>query len=59
MSNEEIDETLDLILNAIMHSDLNNYTKLELIVNLRTFFENYNENINILNKERKRNDARK
>ncbi|MBR4003568.1 MAG: hypothetical protein IKI95_05910 [Clostridia bacterium] len=50
MSNEEIEEATDLVINAIIKSELNNYTKLELMVNLRTFFENYENNIRLLRK---------
>lgn len=48
MSNEEIEEATDLLINAVIKSELNNYTKIELMINLRKFFEHYNENINIL-----------
>ena len=54
MSNEEVNELSDIIIDSIMKSNLSNYTKLEIMMNLRLFFENYNENINILNKERKK-----
>lgn len=48
MSNEELEEALDLIVKTISESKLHNYTKLELMINLKTFFENYEENIRIL-----------
>ena len=50
MSNEEIEEASDLVINAIIKSELNNYAKLELMVNLKSFFENYDENIRLLRK---------
>ena len=59
MSNEELEEVTDLLINTVIKSELNNYTKIELMINLRLFFENYDENIRLLNKERKDKNARK
>lgn len=56
MSDEELEEASDLILKCIVNSQLNNYTKIELLNNIRLFLENYKENIKVLsNYERGRN----
>ena len=51
MSIEEINEATEIVLNAVMNSNLNNYAKLELMLNLRMFLANYDKNINILRRE--------
>lgn len=48
MSNEELEECIDIIAKALSESNLNNYTKLEMMINLKLFMENYEENIRIL-----------
>ena len=48
MSTDEIEQALEIIVDSISRSSLDNYTKLELLINLRLFFENYNENIRLL-----------
>jgi len=54
MTQEEIEEGLDIILEAISNSKLNNYAKIELMLNLKKFFLNYNKNIKILRENDKR-----
>lgn len=48
MCKEDIEEATDIILNSIIKSELSIYTKVELMINLRKFLENYNENIILL-----------
>lgn len=54
MTKEELEEAADIILDTIITSNLSNYTKIELIINLRKFLENYRENIKILRNNEKR-----
>lgn len=56
MEQKDIEQASDIILNSIMTSDLEPQIKIELLVNMRLFFENYNENIMILNQEKRKND---
>ena len=51
MSSDEIEQALEIIVDSISRSSLDNYTKLELLINLRLFFKDYDKNIRILNKE--------
>lgn len=50
MTKEELEESTDIILDSITTSNLSNYTKLELLINLKTFLKNYEVNIKELNK---------
>lgn len=54
MSTDEIEQALEIIVDSISRSSLDNYTKLELMINLKLFFENYNKNIMILNQEKRK-----
>lgn len=54
MEQKDIEQASDIILNSIMTSDLEPQIKIELLVNMRLFFENYNENIIVLNETKKR-----
>ena len=54
MSIEEINEATEVIIKAISDSKINNYAKLELMLNLRMFLANYDKNIDILRKEQKK-----
>ena len=51
MEQQQIEQALEIIIDSISRSSLDNYTKLELLINLKLFFKNYNENIKLLNKE--------
>lgn len=51
MEQQQIEQASDLIFEAIVNSNLDKFTKLELLINMKNFFENYNENIKLLNKE--------
>ena len=51
MEQEQIEQAADIIINSISRSSLDNYTKLELLINLRLFFKDYDKNIRLLNKE--------
>jgi hypothetical protein len=51
MEQQQIEQASDLILDSIINSNLDKFTKLELLINMKNFFENYNENIKLLNKE--------
>lgn len=53
MSNEELEEATEIIINALMNSKLNNYAKIELMLNLKLFLEDYNKNIFILKRYKK------
>ena len=55
MVKEEIEEATEIILKSLIDSDLSVYTKVELMINLKKFFENYNKNIMLLklNEEKK------
>lgn len=48
MSNEELENLTMVVLNAIINSDLENYTKLEALTNLRLFLYDYKNNIKLL-----------
>lgn len=54
MTKEELEYATDIILEIIESSDLSNYTKLELLINMKTFLKNYQDNIIELNKIEKR-----
>lgn len=54
MSNEELEQATMLILNTIVESKLSTYTKLELLNNLKLFFENYENNIRVLERNKKK-----
>lgn len=58
MSNEELNEATEVIINALMNSELNNYAKLELMLNLRRFLADYDKNVSILRKELKEGDRK-
>lgn len=50
MTKEELEIATDIILDRIINSDLANYTKIELMINLKTFLKDYENNIIELNK---------
>ena len=52
MEQQQIEQASDLIIDTIANSNLDSCTKLELLINMKTFFENYNENIIILQKNK-------
>ena len=49
MEQQQIEQASDLIIDTIANSNLDSYTKMELLINMRKFFEDYNNNILILN----------
>lgn len=53
MSKEELEEALDIIVDSICKSKMNNYAKIELMMNLKKFFENYDKNIRTLRESEK------
>lgn len=52
-------ESLDKVLDLIIASDINNLDKLELLINLKTLFNDYKENIEILEQHRINKQKRK
>lgn len=54
-------ESLEKVLDLIIASDINNLDKLELLINLKILFNDYEENIEILEQHRinKQNYKRK
>lgn len=54
MTIEEINEATEILIKALMDSELNNYIKLELLLNLRMFLGNYDKNVEILRAEDKK-----
>lgn len=54
MNNEEVEDVLNIILDSIISSNLSNYTKVEVLLNLKQFFKNYDENIKLLRNNEKR-----
>lgn len=54
MTKEELEEATDIIIDKIVSSNLNNYTKIELMINLKTFLSDYENNIRELRKIEKR-----
>lgn len=54
MSNEELNEATNIIIKAISESSLNGYAKIELMINLKKFLEDYDKNIQVLRKEDKK-----
>ena len=58
MEQQQIEQASDLIIDTIANSNLDNCTKLELLINMKTFFESYNENILILQKGEKNENNR-
>ena len=54
MTKEELEIATDIILDRIINSDIANYTKIELMINLKTFLKDYENNIRELNKLEKR-----
>lgn len=53
MEQQQIEKASDLILDSIINSNLDKFTKLELLINMKLFFEDYNKNIKILNNHKK------
>ena len=51
MEQEQIEQATDIVIESIANSNLDNYIKLELLINLRLFFKDYDKNIRLLNKE--------
>ena len=58
MEQQQIEQASDLIIDTIANSNLDSCTKLELLINMKNFFENYNENIKLLNKEMRKNERK-
>lgn len=54
MTKEELEIATDIIIDKIVSSNLNNYTKIELMINLKTFLSDYENNIRELRKIEKR-----
>lgn len=54
MTKEELEEATDIIIDSITNSNLPNYTKVELMINLKTFLSDYENNIRELRKIEKR-----
>lgn len=54
MTKEELEEATDIIIDKIVSSNLPNYTKVELMINLKTFLSDYENNIKELRKIEKR-----
>lgn len=54
MTKEELEYATDIIIDRIIESELSNYTKIELMINLKTFLKDYENNIRELNKIEKR-----
>ena len=52
-------ESLEKVLDLIIASDINNLDKLELLINLKTLFNDYEENIEILEQHRINKQKRK
>lgn len=52
-------ESLDKVLDLIIASDINNLDKLELLINLKTLFNDYKENIEVLEQHRINKQKRK
>lgn len=50
MTKEELEEATEIILDSLMNSNLSNYTKIELLINMKTFLKDYENNIRELNK---------
>ena len=53
MTKEELEEATEIILDSIMNSNLSNYTKIELLINLRHFLnpQDYKRNIAVLERD--------
>lgn len=58
MNKEEIEEAFDIIIDAISKSNLSNYTKVELMINIKLFMENYDKSIRILRNAKHEEDKR-
>lgn len=54
MSNEELNEATSIIIKALSESSLNGYAKIELMINLKKFLEDYDKNIQVLRVEDKK-----
>ena len=50
MNQEELEEVTNILINSIESSNLSLYLKVELMINLRTFLSNYENNIKLLKK---------
>lgn len=50
MTKEELEYATDIIIDRIIESDLSNYSKIELLINIKTFLKDYENNIRELNK---------
>ena len=58
MNKEEIEEAFDIIIDAISKSNLSNYTKVELMINIKLFMENYDKSISLLRNAKHEEDKR-
>lgn len=54
MTKEELEYATDIIIDRIVESELSNYSKIELLINMKTFLKDYENNIRELNKIEKR-----
>ena len=54
MQKESLDQAIKVIIESIEKLELNNYDKLELMLNIYHFLDNYNENVRNLNENIKR-----
>lgn len=52
MKKESIELALDIIVNNISNSNIDNIDKIELLLNLRLFLINYKDNIETLEQKR-------
>lgn len=58
MLNESLEEVEDLIIKSLEKSDIPLYDKLELLLNLRLFLEDYENNIKVLKRSKNENNKR-
>ena len=54
MQKESLDQAIKVILESIERLEIDNYDKLELMLNIYHFLENYHENVRYLNENIKR-----
>lgn len=58
MKKESLEEVGDLLIKSIETSNITLYEKIELLLNLRLFLEDYDNNIKVLKRSKNETDKR-
>lgn len=58
MTNDSLDQALEIIIKAIEKSDISVYDKVELLININLFLKDYDNNIKVLKRGKNENSKR-